>query len=295
MGRRGFTLIELLVVIALIAVLIGLLLPALGSARAAGRTAACLSNQRQLSLGWAMYADANRDVIVPHRAPNLPGGAGNPANWYEVGNGMKFRPTWIARMGAYVGVYPFATPSTEDGRQDYESKVFVCPEASERADERNAAYGYNYQFLGNSREVGGRAIHYPVKRSTILRFERTVISMDSMGTAASFVPEERLPYENDGRTERAVGNEGFVIDPPRLNPSGDIATDGRRSGPEARHRGRVVSLFADGHAGVFTPEGLGFRLRGDLAYEFFGRPDGGPTNEFFSGSGLDEDPPALPG
>jgi len=94
---RAFTLIELLVVIAVIAVLIGILLPALGAARQSSKSTLCLSNLRQLAFGWQAYADENRDVMVAHRAPNLAGGTANPQNWYEVGNGMKFRPTWIAR------------------------------------------------------------------------------------------------------------------------------------------------------------------------------------------------------
>ena len=63
-SRRAFTLIELLVVIAIIAILMAVLMPALHRAREQGRRAACLSNVKQLTLAWNMYADENDDKIV---------------------------------------------------------------------------------------------------------------------------------------------------------------------------------------------------------------------------------------
>src|SRR5947208_1430244 len=85
--KRAFTLVELLVVIGIIAVLISVLLPALGRAREQANQAACLSNLRQVSMAFVMYANENKGWLP---ATARGGSTGTP--------GWRYAPNWIAYM-----------------------------------------------------------------------------------------------------------------------------------------------------------------------------------------------------
>lgn len=294
--RPAFTLIELLVVIAIIGLLISILLPALQRARRQSRGLVCMTHLRELSNGWNMYADDFNDVAVPGRLFDAGGGAGNPENWYDVGNGLKYRPRWVAMMGKYVGAFAFNTPLLAD-KQDYDNPVYQCPEAPDWMDERNHAYGYNHQFLGNGRQTVGRFHNFPVLRSRINAVSGTVLAIDTMGTAAGFAGIDRSGYENNGSNMFALGNHGYTLDPPRLTAESDRGTGDpgtTRTAPDPRHDGKAATLFCDGHTSRETLVDLGYRLlpSGQIVdLEVIPNP---PHNRLFSGTGRDLDPPPIP-
>jgi prepilin-type N-terminal cleavage/methylation domain-containing protein len=105
--QRGFTLVEMLTVIATIAILAALLLPVLGKARAKAQRTTCLSNLRQLSIAWVLYADDNHGFLAESYPTNNPEVwvQGNMANAAEAGNADLIRAGKLYSYNNNVGIY----------------------------------------------------------------------------------------------------------------------------------------------------------------------------------------------
>lgn len=126
---RAFTLVELLLLVALLAMLISILLPSLGNARAYARTAVCMTQQNQIHSGVISYVNGNMGRFAARR---------NWGRWYD--NITTKTPIHSAHANAYWGV-AYADAVGRDGARE----LFRCPEALNsdmNTGSSNASLGY---------------------------------------------------------------------------------------------------------------------------------------------------------
>src|SRR4051812_16492327 len=123
--RAAFTLVELLVVIGIIALLIGILMPALAKARRSAATVQCASNMRQIASAMLMYINANKGHFPPAEIDPMPNAYANGWWW----------PNELVRLNYIKAPSIYDAPNSPTSNKRFNrSNVFRCPEGVDESD-----------------------------------------------------------------------------------------------------------------------------------------------------------------
>lgn len=278
--RSAFTILELLTVIGILGLLISIVVPSLSAARRQAKANVCLSHLKNIGTGFELYLNENEDRFPPFQLVKLTpttedfyvnsyGRRAPRWQWFiETGLGPVIDPTPFRRL-----TDGFGDEGLRIGREGttMAHEVFTCPSLTDdefAMDIRDGAYGYNYQYLGNTRQDTNPARwdNFPVGRHQIRNLGKTILLADSRGAG------------------KRHGRHSFTLDPPRLaverratrfGPDPHVITEEPGGGDlppnldrdtyayspaEARHTRRSNVLFTDTHAEAMTLVQLGYQI-----------------------------------
>jgi len=277
--RAGFTLIELLVVISIIALLVGILLPALGAARKSAQKAVCLGHQRSLGQGMAVYAADNSDWLAgPYTSgmifdsnPSLAAGPDGATTPYQ--NMDWVSPTLGDSLGLPVNGEDRLVAIAETDLRCPSNNTIYNPAAFGGAfgggELPVISYSASLGFHVNGRLSGSAAIN-PVNGIVQVPDDQRAGRLDKVGPPSSKVyafdgaryVNSRDPIDvtfNVLPRQRKGGNF-MEYGPAYAYPNGPWKYDASGAPDEAslelgyRHSGSVNTVFFDGHGQNMKPD-----------------------------------------